>query len=502
MSRIHRGHLSLIRVTRKAVPPKNHDLLLLAAAEELQRGGQFRAAFTGYFDLMVRYGPNTIVGNRAGFLAALALFQMREYRPAIQLMRDDVISDDTESVLYASNGEIARDREGKAVPKWANPDHHYNLGVLYQAAAMPREAADSYRIALSLKPDMATAENNLGNALRELGDVETAETCFGRLLARDPQDPEARYNLSYVTLLRGMLERGFALYEDRLRCAGYVAEYHRGEITTSRMTRDQAPARVFVHQEQGVGDTLQYLRFLPMLATMGHDVTFESPIELGDWLSALDQPRIRIIRRGTPIPPHDVHLPMMSLPHIVGIASEADIPAPLLPPIRVPSPLWTAAGDDRQVVGLCWAGNAKHRNDHYRSMPVDALAPILRLPDTRFVSLQVGSRGIDLLGALSRLELGAGSELVTCSSGMASFEATAALVRQCRAVVSVDTSILHLAGGLGVRALGLTSWLSEWRWQLDRTDSPWYPSVELVRQPTLGDWTATAERARQLIEAS
>jgi tetratricopeptide (TPR) repeat protein len=484
MSRIHRGHLSLIPVTRKAALPKNQDLLLLAAAEELQRAGQFRAAFTGYFDLMVRYGPNTNIGNRAGFLAALALFQMREYRPAIQLMRDDVIGDDPTHV------------------KWSNPDHHYNLGVLYQAAAMPREAAESYRTALSLKPDMATAENNLGNALRELGDVETAETCFDRLLARDPQDPEARYNLSYITLLRGMLARGFELYEDRLRCAGYVAEYHRAEITTPRMARDQASARVFVHQEQGVGDTLQYLRFLPLLAAQGHDVTFESPIELGDWLEALDVPGVRVIRRGTPIPPHDVHLPMMSLPYFVGITSERDIPAPLLPPIRVPSPLWTAAGDERPVIGLCWAGNAKHRNDHYRSMPVDALAPILRLPHTRFVSLQVGSRGIDLLGALPRLELGAGSELVTCSSGMASFEATAALVRQCAAVVSVDTSILHLAGGLGVRALALTSWLSEWRWQLDRTDSPWYPSVELVRQPTLGDWNATAERARHLLEAA
>ena len=484
MSAIRRGNLSLIPWTRRAAPPKNHDLLLLAAAEELQRGGQFRAAFTGYFDLMLRHGPSSNIGNRAGFLASLALFQMRQYAPAIRLMREDVIGEDPRA------------------PKWSNPDHHYNLGVLYQAAAQPEAAAESYRTALALKPDMATAENNLGNALRELGQVEAAETCYARLLARDPQDPEARYNLSYITLLRGMLERGFALYEDRLRCAGYVAEYRRPEITTPRMAKGQAPCRVFVHQEQGVGDTLQYLRFLPRLAALGYTVTFEAPIELGDWPKALDLAGVRIIRRGEPIPAHDVHLAMMSLPHICGVAAESDIPAPLLPPVRVASPLWTAPGDDRPVVGLCWAGNAKHRNDHYRSMPVDALAPLLLRPNTRFVSLQVGARGIDLLGAMPRLELGAGSELVTCTAGLASFEATAALVQQCAAVVSVDTSIVHLAGGLGVPTYALTSWLSEWRWQLGRTDSPWYPSVTVVRQPTLGDWLATTEHARQLMEAA
>lgn len=484
MSRIFRGNLSLIPVTRKAAPPKNHDLMLLAAAEELQRGGQFHVAFNAYFDLMVKYGPNTNIGNRAGFLAALSLFQMREYAPAIQLMRDDVIGQDPNH------------------PKWSNPDHHYNLGVLYQAAARPREAINAYLTAMALRPDMAQAENNLGNALREVGDVEAAEICYSRLLSRDPQDPQARYNLSYITLLRGMLARGFELYEDRLQCAGYTAEYHRPDITSPRMKLMQPLCRVFVHQEQGIGDTLQYLRFVPMLAAKGYEVTFESPIELGDWLKALELPGVTMIKRGEQIPEHDVHLAMMSLPYFCGILSEQDIPAPLLPPVRVPSPLWTAPGDDRPVVGICWAGNAKHRNDHYRSMPIDALAPLLKLPNTRFVSLQVGARGIDLLGALSRLELGAGSELVTCTAGLANFEATAALIQRCAAVVSVDTSILHLAGGLGVRTLALTSWLSEWRWQLERTDSPWYPSVELVRQPTLGDWLATAERARHLLEAA
>lgn len=479
MSRRH-GRGPLIPVTRRATAP-NENLLLLAAAEKLHHEGHVQAAFNGYFDLMLRYGPTSAIGNRAGFLASIALYHQHHLSAAIGLLLE-VIGPRADT------------------PRWRNAEYHYNLGIFYHAAQQPERAAEHYRIALALKPDMAAAENNLANALRETGDTETAQLCYDRLLSRNPTDPEARYNLAYITLLRGLLDRGFDLYEDRWRCVGYVAEYRRGDVTSQRIPIDAPPCTLFVHQEQGLGDTLQLLRYLPRLLERGHTVIFEAPIELGDWLPALERPGLTVITRGTPIPPHDYHLPMMSLAHYCGTRTEADIPPVLAPAVRRPSPLYTEVGDTRPVIGLCWAGNAKHRNDHHRSTRLADLAPLLERHHTRFVSLQVGPRGVELMRELPNLPLGVNSEIVDCSAQLGRFEDTAALVQQCAAVVSVDTSILHLAGTLGVPTFGLTSWLSEWRWQLDRLDSPWYPSVTLVRQPRLGDWPAAALEARQRID--
>lgn len=467
--------MPLIPVTRRPEPPRVNALEVLQAAEQLHRDGQLDAALKGYRHLMEHVGPTHVIGLRAAYMTALCAHQKRLYHEAILLM------------------QAVRERN------WENAEVHYNLGLFHHAVAELEEAAESYRTALALKPDMAAAENNLGNCLREMGDTELATMCFDRLLSRNPTDPDARYNLAYITLLRGMLGQGFRHYEARWECVGFLAEYARHDITSPRLPQGAAPCTVFVHQEQGIGDTLQFLRYLPRLQALGHRVIFEAPIELGDWFEAvLPTLGVECIRRGTPIPAHDYHLPLMTLAPTCGTETEADIPPVLRPPVRKASPLYTVPGDARRVVGVCWAGNAKHHNDRHRSTTLEALAPLFLLPNTRFVSLQIGARGVDLFAA--RPELGAGSELVDCSAGMADFEATAALILDCGAVVTVDTSIAHLAGTLGVRTLILTSWLSEWRWQLDRTDSPWYPSVELVRQPTLGDWPAAAERARQLLE--
>jgi Tfp pilus assembly protein PilF len=470
--------------TKRSAPP-NASPMVLAAAEQLHREGQIQAAFNGYFDLMVRYGPGTPIGNRAGFLAAIALYQQHHYTAAITLMLEVMGTDPSSS-------------------RWQNAELHYNLGIFYHASQQPARAIESYRTALALKPDMAAAENNMANALREVGETELAELCYSRLLNRNPDDPEARYNLAYITLMRGMLAKGFSLYEDRWRCVGYIAEYKRADVTSPRINYDnRQPCRLFVHQEQGIGDTLQFLRYLPRLVEMGHEVIFEAPIELGGWLErALHVDGVTVITRGTPIPAHDYHLPMMSLAYFVGTLEESDIPPVVRPGVTRPSPLWSDPGDTRPIIGVCWAGNAKHRNDHHRSTRLVDLAPLFAREDTRFVSLQVGARGAELMRELPNLTLGRGSEFIECSAQLSDFEATAALVQSCTAVVSVDTSILHLAGTLGVRTLALTSWLSEWRWQLDRTDSPWYPTVEVVRQPTLGDWSATAEQARRLLEAA
>lgn len=474
MSRRQFHRRPLIPPPKPVRRPLEDALALLLAAEDLQRAGQLPAALRGYRVIMEGLGKGNAIAHRAMFLTALCAWQMRIYGEAILLME-----------------EVRRLQP-------TNPDAHYNLGLFYHAVGRPVDAADSYRFCLALKPEYAAAENNLGNALRELGDVETASLCFDRLIARDPQDPEARYNLAHVVLLRGQLARGFDLYESRWQCAGWNAEYGRPDIGSPRL-EPGAPAgtHVLVHQEQGLGDTLMFLRYLPRLAALGYRLTFEAPRELGRWLKSLESDQLTVIQRGDAIPAHDAHLPLLSVPPFLGAVEEATLPPPAVIPVRRPSPLAAAPDDPRPLVGFAWAGNPRHHNDRHRSMALADLAPLFTLPGVRFVSLQVGARGVDLLHEIPTLPLGAGSEIVDVSAQLTDFEDTAALVQRCAAVVTVDTSITHLAATLGVRTLLLSSWLSEWRWQLERSDSPWYPTLEILRQPSLGDWAAVVHEAHR-----
>lgn len=470
--------------------PVSPAVLLLLRAEEMHRAGNLAGALQLYFALMTKLGKGNPVAHRAMFLTGLVCFQSRIYDEAVLLMEEYVRCE------------------------WENPDGHYNLGLFYGATGRPADAAECYRTCLALKPSGAAAENNLGNVLKEMGDVEGAELCYRRLLEREPTDPEARYNLSHVVLLRGDLAKGFHLYESRWSSAGWNAEYGRRDVKSRRLPIDARPQIVFVHQEQGIGDTLQFLRYLPLLVERGHQVHFEAPRELWPWIRRLERPGLTFSQRGDPIPAHDSHIALLSIPNYLHLRKvdelpdvealqrwgEEDLPPVLSIPVRVPCPLALDPDDERPVVGFAWAGNVRHHNDRYRSAALEQLVEMFKRPNTRFVSLQVGARGVELLAALPSIELGEGSEIVECSALLTDFEQTAALIQRCDAVVTVDTSIAHLAGSLGVRTLILTSWLSEWRWQLDRTDSPWYPSVELVRQPSLGDWPATARRVLDLLE--
>lgn len=454
---------------------------LYVASHGLHLRGEFRAAAMGYRRVMQALGPHHPVGQQGAYDLALLCHQMRINREAVLLME-----------FYH-----------QAQPR--NPDALYNLGIFYGGLGDLPNAARCYRHALALRPDHVATENNLGNVLREMGDLETAELCYRRILARDPVEPESRYNLSYILLLRAQFARGFALYEERWRCESYVAEYGRPDLTTPRLTREDGPCHVYVRHEQGIGDVLQMMRFLPQLVAMGHTVTFEPAVELSPWLEEIDLPEgVTLHHRNDHPPPHDRHISVVSLPHFFGVTTEADIPEPWAPqisPLRLLRMFRILGHDPRPLVGLCWAGSRGHHNDRHRSMPASDLLPLLQRPNTRFVSLQIGERGTELLATLGGATLGGGSELLDVSAHLRDYGDTAALISACTAVVTVDTSIAHCAGTLGVQTFALTSWLSEWRWMLERTDSPWYPSLTLVRQPTLGDWPATVAAAAAHLEA-
>lgn len=448
---------------------------LLLTGEQLQRGGQLIPALRAYRLVAETHPKGHAITRRAMFLAALCAYQMRLYGDAIRLM------------------EAVRGDE------WANPDVHYNLALMYDATDRPEDAAECYRVALALKPDYPAAETNLGNILRHLGEDAAAELCYARVLDRAPDDPEARYNLAHVLLARGDLARGFAAFEERWRCAGYVSEYGRPDLHAPRWTITAAAHTVLVHAEQGFGDTVQFLRYVPLLLARGLEVVFEVQPLLLPLVRQLATPRLTICARGAPLPPHDAQIPLLSL--TAAFATTPETIPPVVPLVADGPPPIALPPTDGLRVGIVWAGNPNHHNDRTRSSSLAHLAPLLAAPDTQWVSLQVGpgARWLPIeLGAL----MGAGVDLLDVSHAIGDFRDTANLLATLDLVIAVDTSVAHLAATMGLPTWLLLPHIPEWRWPAHGETCPWYPTLRIFRQPARRDWSTLAATVAHALEAA
>jgi hypothetical protein len=254
---------------------------------------------------------------------------------------------------------------------------------------------------------------------------------------------------------------------------------------------------VLLHAEQGFGDTLQFCRYVPRVAARGLRVVFEVQPALRGLLEQL--PGVAaFVTRGDPLPDFDVHCPLLSLP--MAMATRLDSIPPMQPwlaadPHKVAQWAQRLGERRRQRIGLAWQGNTSHDNDLNRSIGLARLAPLLAA-DADFVSLQqqVPARDREPMAALPNLR-DLGGEL-------RDFTDTAALVENLDGVISVDTSVAHLAAAMGKACWVLLPWVADWRWMLEREDSPWYPSMRLFRQPAAGDWTEVIGRVRTALGAS
>jgi hypothetical protein len=237
--------------------------------------------------------------------------------------------------------------------------------------------------------------------------------------------------------------------------------------------------------EQGLGDALQFARFVAPLARRGVRAVVRAPAPLVELMRTV--PGVAaVIGPDDAAPAHDATLPLLSLPRVLGVGA-ADLPGPVpyltADPARRALARHALARTPGRRIGLAWAGNPEHRNDRRRSLPLAALAPLFALPDTAWYSLQKGA------AARAVESVPAARALIPLAPDN-TFDDTAALVAELDLVVSVDTSIVHLAGALGRRTFVLLPFAPDWRWSLDAADSAWYPTARLVRQPRAGDWDA------------
>lgn len=348
------------------------------------------------------------------------------------------------------------------------------------------DAADAaYEAVLARAPDFATAWSNRGRTLRALDRPKEALACYEQALVLDPGHVDAHWNRALALLSEGRLEEAWGDHEWRWQVRGFPSP-RRGFPQPLWQGEDISGRTILLHAEQGFGDAIQFLRYVPMVAARGGRVVLEVPAPLLR-LAATVGEFATLLARGQTLPPFDLHAPLLSLPRAFGTDLES-IPASV-PYLAAGAPdrarwrarLGAAGGGSR--IGLVWAGNPTHSNDRNRSIPPALLAPLLDLPRLKFFSLQLGPAR----AALAEPPLAGRVE--DLAEGLDDFANTAAALGALDLLVSVDTAVAHLAGALARPVITLLPHVADWRWMRNRADTPWYPTMRLVRQQRRDDWS-------------
>lgn len=350
-----------------------------------------------------------------------------------------------------------------------------DLGRLEDAIAECREG-------LTRDPDSPLLLNNLGLALAENGDPLAALVYYDRALALAPDHAEIHINRAHAHLLAGHFAPGWADYAWRSARLGLPRLEGGAPLWDGRTLKGE---RVLVRAEQGLGDTIQFARFLPKIRERGG-----KPILACDGsLMAILAPLAEIVDERAPLPDHAWQVRLLDLPRLLGI-DLAQLPGPM-PYLRAPVPPLALPQDGRRRIGLVWAGRPGHANDRNRSCPFQALAPLFEQPDIAWFSLQLGQGPGPAPAPLTDL-----------APGITSFADTARALAALDLLIAVDTAPVHLAGALGRPAYLMLPFAPDWRWMLGRSDSPWYPSLTLFRQPKPGDWASVVAAIRQRLSSS
>ena len=379
---------------------------------------------------------------------------------------------------------------------------HGNRAGALQNLRRYEEALASCDRALALRPDFAETHSNRGSALQELRRFDEALTSFDRAIEARPDFAEAHCNAALCLLLTGDLGRGFSRYEWRWQTDQLRSEQRNFPQPQWTGSDGVAGKTIFIHAEQGLGDTIQFCRYVPKVIERGARVIFEVQKPLVDLMRTLGG-GARIIARGDALPGFDLHCPLLSLP--AAFATQlATIPGetPYLRAVEAKSGVWRERLGERSRprIGLVWAGDPRkqlpnaHRIDLQRSMAFELLAPILDVQGCEFYSLQKGEQATAQLRNSPLRD-----RVIDWSDDFPDFSDTAALIDNLDLVIAVDTSVAHLAGALGKPLWLLNRYNTCWRWLLGRDDSPWYPTAQLFRQDETRHWGGVIARVRDAL---
>jgi len=478
-------------------------------------------------------------GNADAFqLAAVIAYRTGRFKEAAALMENAIRRAPAVAAFYSNLSEMSRvagnlERAvaaGQTAVK-LDPGHaqaYNNLGIALYEHGDKKEAEESYRKAIELRLDFPEAWNNLGNVLRdrgaedealaayakaiehradysealanrglllrEQGELQAAEQCFRQAVGASPRNANAAVCLAMIRLLQGD-PGGWPTYEARQNLPGVrppklPGRPWQGEVLGGR--------RVLVYSEQGLGDTINFLRYLPKLQAMEPaSLTFVSPPRLRSFLEE-NLPGVAVVGKLPAAGEVDLAVSLLSLPWKL---HPRELRLTMAAPYLKADPAATAEWRERLAkrakapgdlkVGLAWAGSPSHKNDANRSMPFEALLPLFDLPGASFFSLQIGLRADDVQKAAGKV--------VDLQREVDNWPATAAAICALDLVISVDTSIVHMTGALGRPAWLLLSQVPDWRWGLSGERTDWYPSLRLFRQASRRDWAGTVAAVRDAL---
>ncbi len=373
----------------------------------------------------------------------------------------------------------------------AQPQANQNYAAFVRDPGAQELAIQGYRRQIAQNPNDAAAINNLGNIYVDLGRHEEALSCLERAIALDPGRAETHFSKAFLLLLRGDYAEGWKEYEWRWRIDAFNASARRFPQPVWDGRRLPG-GTTLIHGETGFGDMLQFVRYAPLVAERCAAVVLECQPALKSLLQDFGGVR-QVVAQGEPLPSFTAHIPLIKLPGIFG-TTLVNVPwqGPYIhaDPQRVAQ--WRAlveSGDATDLkVGLVWAGNPANWGDRNRSIALGVLAPLARVPRATFYSLQIGAAGAEA-GSPP-----AGMKLVDHTARIRDFADTAALISLLDIVITIDTSVAHLAGSMGVPTWVLLTFSPDWRYHLERSDNPWYPTMRLFRQPYDGDWADAIDR--------
>ena len=481
--------------------PEDFDALHLLGLLNFQRRRMMEALGFLSQALRINSGSADAMSN-----LGLALHATGRHDEAISSYRSALrLSPDHPEILYnLGNACLEAGRIDEALSSYdgvlaVEPRHVgalVNRGNTLLRFNRPVEAIASYDEALAAMPDHPQILTNRGHALRRLDRPVEALADFEAALAAAPEFPEAHFEAAMTRLTLGDFDAGWKAYEWRWKTGAFARHRPQPRSPLWLGERPVSGKTILLHAEQGFGDTIQFIRYAPLLAERGAKVICEVQPALQPLLSQLEG--VTVVASGDPLPAFDLHCPLLSLPLAFGTRPET-IPT-TIPYLAAPAQR-LARWQDRLPpgglrAGFVWSGEPSHKNDSNRSIALARLAPLFEDPPVQCFGLQGELRvaDSDVLAGLPNL--------VDLGSGFRDFADTAAVIALLDIVISVDTAVAHLAGAMGKPVVILLPYAADFRWMRRRDDTPWYPTAKLFRQPAFGDWDSVivrvGEQLRQL----